>query len=561
MNMIKKNLRWFLLISCICAFIFGCTDRKEDGLIKVLILSGKNNHEWQKTTPLLAKIYKDSRLFTVTITELPDTLTYNELIKYDVVVSNWNTWPDNDLRLTKEWENDFLRYVKEGGGVLFIHAGASSFYSWDEYHQMGIGRWGKETKHGVQTKGKIYGFDQSHPITKGFSDFYIIDEIWEKTDVYPEAQTLASVTATDEKDGHLISEKAVFVNQIGKGHSFFTTLGHNERALLNSGMQTLLLRAAQWVANREVTITPPAGLKEKATTEVNNFRWNQSDTTLCLMNNSDICWQYNFHNRFGNTYFHPVTIKNSTLTCVSPPDHPWHLGLWFSWKFINGINYWEYLNDFKSEETGYKAAGITELQKINILKNPDFSADIRMALQYHPAGGEVVMTEKRDIHVSPPLGDGSYFIDHENIFNPLADEVILDRTPVQTEPGGRSWGGYAGLSVRFSQDYTSPVIIAPDESENYKKNNWVYMGFSTLIGETAGMCIFQNLKFSTPNTSWYVINNPDIPFFYYSPAVLYDSRIVLKKDETLHLKYRVWVLPGNISKEDIQAKYDEYVKS
>ena len=140
--------------------------------------------------------------------------------------------------------------------------------------------------------------------------------------------------------------------------------------------------------------------------------------------------------------------------------------------------------------------------------------------------------------------DGSYFIDNENIFNPLADEVILDRTPVQSEPGGRSWGGYAGLSVRFSQDYTSPVIIAPDESENYKKNNWVYMGFNTLTGETAGMCIFQNLKFSTPNTSWYVINNPDIPFFYYSPAVLYDGKIILKKGDIMHLKYRTWIVPG-----------------
>ena len=62
------------------------------------------------------------------------------------------------------------------------------------------------------------------------------------------------------------------------------------------------------------------------------------------------------------------------------------------------------------------------------------------------------------------------------------------------------------------------------------------MGFSTLTGETAGMCIFQNLKFSTPNTSWYVINNPDIPFFYYSPAVLYDGKIILKKGDIMHLR-------------------------
>ena len=114
-----------------------------------------------------------------------------------------------------------------------------------------------------RTKAKISGFDISHPITKGLRDFYIIDEIWEKTDIYPGSQALATVTATDEKDGHLINENAVFVSQTGKGRSFFTTLGHNERALLNSGLQTLLLRATQWVSQRDVTIEPPSEMKEK----------------------------------------------------------------------------------------------------------------------------------------------------------------------------------------------------------------------------------------------------------------------------------------------------------
>ena len=331
---------------------------------------------------------------------------------------------------------------------------------------------GGKTYHGKQTIGKVYEFNQKHPITKGLRDFYIFDELWERTNICSGARALASFTGKDENDGHLINETSVFVNQLGKGRCFYTTLGHNERALLNTGLQTIILRATQWTANREVTIETPTCLKEKITSEVNNFRWEQSDTTLSLMNNSDILWQYNFTNRFGNAYFHPVTIKNSTLTCVSPPDHPWHLGLWFSWKFINGVNYWEYLNDYKSEKNGYKSAGITELQKIDIVKSPDFSADIRMELQYHPAGGDAVMTEKRDIHISPPFSDGSYFIDHENIFNPLIDEVVLDRTPIEGEPEGQSWGGYAGLSIRFNQDFTSPEMIAPAESENYKKDNW-----------------------------------------------------------------------------------------
>ena len=547
-----------LLIATVCLLLDSCSKSTEDTHIKVLILSGKNNHEWQKTTPLLAKIFKDCRLFSVSVTELPDTLNYKQLKKYDAIVSNWNTWPDNELRLPAKWEKDFLKYIREGGGAVFIHAGASSFYGWNEYHRIGIGRWGKETKHGEQTKGKISGFDNNHPITKGLSDFYIIDEIWEKTDIDEDARALASVTASDLKDGHIINEKAVFVSETGKGRSFFTTLGHNERALLNSGLQTLLVRATQWVSRRNVTAEPPPDMRERAATRENTLNWSESDTTLILKNDSDKIWQFNFNNRMGKPYFHPLCVNNSILTSASPPDHPWHLGLWFSWKYINGVNYWEYLDDFKSEETGYRSAGITETVRYEIKKNSDFSADIHLELNYHPADSDAVLSEIRNISISHPFDDGSYFIDHENIFTAVADNVILDRTPTQVEPDGRSWGGYAGLSIRFSQDYTTPVVIAPDDKDKYKKNNWVYMGFNTLTGETAGVCIFQNMKYTTPLCSWYVINNPEIPFFYFSPAVLFDGKIILKKGETLHLKYRTWVIQGKTSMNELQKKYAAY---
>ena len=549
-----------ILVSFLFTLICGFADSRNNDLIKVLILSGKNNHEWHKTTPLLVKMYEDSRLFKINVTEKPDTLTYNEFKKYDVVVSNWNTWPDNDYRMQKEWEDDFLKYVMEGGGSVFIHAGASSFYKWNEYRQIGIGRWGKETSHGNQTRARVNGFDKMHPITKGLRDFYIMDEIWEKPDIFSGATTLATVTATDENNGHRISSPSVIVNHIGKGRSFFTILGHNERALLNRGLQTILLRATQWTANREVNIGIPSDLKDRLTYVTNNFRWAQSDTTLGLMNNQDIMWQYNFNNRFGKPYFHPVAVNYSTLTCLSPPDHPWHLGLWFSWKFINGVNYWEYLNDFKSEETGYKSAGVTRVKKTGILKNADFSSDIRMELEYFPADSNIVMNEKRIIHISRPTDDGSYYMDNEFIFEPLVDEVVLDRTPVEGEPEGQSWGGYSGLSVRFSQDLTSPEIIVPSDSITYRKNNWLYMGFNTLNGEKAGICILRNPKFTTPASRWYVINNPEIPFFYYSPAAIFDGRFVLKKGELLHLKYRVWIIPGKTGKNELRDKYDEYLQ-
>ena len=66
---------------------------KENEIIKLLILSGRNNHEWQKTTPLLVKIYEESNRFAIQITAQPDTLTFEDFQQFDAVVSNYAAWP------------------------------------------------------------------------------------------------------------------------------------------------------------------------------------------------------------------------------------------------------------------------------------------------------------------------------------------------------------------------------------------------------------------------------------------------------------------------------------
>ena len=551
-------IKFTVVLIIIGVLTFSCGKNNSKDPVSILIISGKNNHDWSKTTPLLVRIYNEAKLFTVNVTEKPDTLNYEILRKYDVIVSNWNTWPDNDFRFTPPWEEDLIRYVKEGGGVVFIHAGASSFYNWDEYHRIGIGRWGNETTHGLPQKGKVHGFDQTHPITNGIRDFYIVDELWTRADIHPDALALASLSWRDETEGQDYGEKAVFTSQTGKGRSFYTILGHDERALLNTGLQTLLIRGTLWAAGRNNMPEPSAELA--VNDEKNNsLSWEKTDTTFCLKNGNHPIWQFNFNNRYGRPYFHPVSASNAILTCVDPPDHPWHLGLWFCWKYINEINYWEFLDDFKTERTGYRSAGITEINDINLKNNDDHSAVIEIDISYHPYGGVKVMTEKSLISISSPSDNGSYHIDYDNSYTAVSEEVVLDRTPVQTEPGGRTWGGYAGLSVRFSQDFTDPFIITPDNSVDYKKNSWVYMGFNTLTGSTAGISIIQDPRFTTTYTSWYIIRTPEIPFFYYSPAVLYDGKIILKKGERLHLKYRVWIIPGKTGREELDLKYLEYL--
>ncbi len=558
-----RYVRNILVSVLLTSVLISCTGKvRNPEISSVLILSGQNNHEWQKTSPLIAEILENSGLFEVSITNDPDTLSYNSLKRYHVILSNRNTWPDTSSRMSSRWEKEFLKFVGKGGGFVSLHAGSSAFYGWDDFHRIGIGRWGRDTRHGQITTGRISELDQDHPVTKGLREFYITDEFWEKTDIFPGSIPIAKVYAESGSDGKPIFEPALLYNHFRKGRCIYIALGHDEKAIRNTGLRTLLVRSTQWAAREDINDeTIPWFLRENSTLKEEDYSWCETDTSVCLKNSSNPVWLFNFNDRYGRPYFHPLAAGSSILTCVSPVDHPWHLGLWFSWKFINGVNYWEYTDNKISGTAGYPSEGLTEITNIEIAKGSDFSCRISMDLRYHPDKGVPVLSEGRFINVSPPGKDGSYSIDFESVFTPFDDGVYLDRTPIEGEPEGKSWGGYAGLSVRFNQDFTSPFTISEKENNDPKTSEWLYMGFLTLTGDTAGICILKSPDFTTKNTRWYVINDPSVPFYYFSPAVLYDGKIALERNEKLILKYRIWIMPHKTDREILKKKYQEYTKA
>jgi hypothetical protein len=363
--------------------------------------------------------------------------------------------------------------------------------------------------------------------------------------LYVGAKAIGYLKATNAKDGHHVDEPAIFVNQTGKGRSFFTILGHDERALVNSGLHSLIVRAAQWCAGKKVTFDPPAEIDLNKTGSIPKYSWNETDTTLSLINHKDIVWQFNYNDRFRRPYFHPLSVNNTVVTSLSPPDHPWHLGLWFCWKYINHVNYWEYLNEKRSAKTGYRSEGATEIVKKEITRHPDFSADIRLWINYHPQNRANVMTEERNYHVSAPSQNGSYEIAQDYQFKVVADSVLLDRTPPAIR-GGRIQGGYAGISCRFNQDFTSPEIRNAADSAICQKCNWQYYGFLSLTGKRVGMKIELDPQYNIQTCRWYVINDPLIPFFFYSPGVIFDDKVTFRKGENFRLKYRIQMIEGEV---------------
>ena len=73
-------------------------------------------------------------------------------------------------------------------------------------------------------------------------------------------------------------------------------------------------------------------------------------------------------------------------TLDQPADHRWHHGLWFSWKFIDGVNYWEH-----DGNTG-RPAGRTSWRPTEFTTHADGSARIVRDLDYSPPDGTPVIS-------------------------------------------------------------------------------------------------------------------------------------------------------------------------
>jgi hypothetical protein len=239
------------------------------------------------------------------------------------------------------------------------------------------------------------------------------------------------------------------------------------------------------------------------------------------------------------------------LTWLRPADHPWHRALWFSWKYINGLNYW----DPELPE------GQTEVVDLNKRLSRDYSAEIEMSISYHPQKKPAVLMEKRILAVSAPDENGCYYIDWLSVFTAGENDVLLDRTPIPGEQNGKSYGGYAGLSLRMAEHARSWQFLGsegplkPESRGN--KARWMDFSGSIADGGFAGVTIFDHPDNPRHPSSWWLSGS--MPYF--SPAVLFQKPYTLPTGKTLTLRYRILIHAGHADKDMLECEWKAFLTS
>ena len=233
-----------------------------EGPIRVLILTGRNNHNWKETTPMLQKLLETSGPFRVDTTVPPQGLTKDNLQRYDVILSNWNSWGAGSKEAEAAWTDEvreaYLDFVRGGKGHVTVHAGGSAFYEgWPEYRKVSLVFWDLGTTgHGRQHEFEVRIDQADHPVMAGLESFTIRDELWNKPGVTPGATVLASAYSDKQNEprGTGQWEPSVVIANYGQGRCFATLLGHDAKIMENEGFQQLLVRGVQWAATGKVTL-------------------------------------------------------------------------------------------------------------------------------------------------------------------------------------------------------------------------------------------------------------------------------------------------------------------
>ncbi len=227
--------------------------------LRLLILTGRNNHNWRRTTPPLVRMYRNSARFRVDLTEDPTVCTAEFLDQYDVIVSNWSAWPNvNDRPWGPAVEKAFLDFIANGKGFVLFHAASATFHNWPEYQRIVGATWKRGTTgHGRIHTFKVTVFDPNHPVTAAVPDFWIRDELWHRVGTQPNIRVLCKAFSSKQTGGSGRNEPVVICTTFGKGRCFYNILGHDEKTIRNTAWQALMLRGTEWAATGKVTIPLP----------------------------------------------------------------------------------------------------------------------------------------------------------------------------------------------------------------------------------------------------------------------------------------------------------------
>jgi hypothetical protein len=250
-------------------------------------------------------------------------------------------------------------------------------------------------------------------------------------------------------------------------------------------------------------------------------------------------------------HFPQETVKDESR------DHPHHRGLWIGYGDVNGVNFWENEPASKTSPENPALKGLVVLKSLGELKPGKKSGSIEAVFDWISPGQGPLIEEDRTMTFYAAKEVRTFDIDAT--FTARAALKFADTKE-----------GFFAIRLADSIAGKNGGLMTNSEGAQTEKNvwgkkaNWVdYDG--TVDGQKVGIVIFSNPRNGPEPPRWHA---RDYGLFAVNPFGLkeFDPKAEgaggheMKGGDSMRLRYRVVIHPGDYSKKKIEDLYQDYVK-
>lgn len=216
--------------------------------VKVLIVTGVDypGHPWRTQAVELRKAFAAQERIDVRLAEDIEILATDLIFDYDVLMLNFKNY--DPLKREKAAKENLVRFINEGGGLMYFHFTCGAFEKWPQFEQIAGRIWNPDFRgHDPYQEFTVNIVRKEHPVMKGINDFKITDELYTCLDGNREIEVLAEAKSSVDDKMYPIA----FVLSQGQGRAFHTVLGHDAKAFDAPELSTMLRQAALWCAKQK----------------------------------------------------------------------------------------------------------------------------------------------------------------------------------------------------------------------------------------------------------------------------------------------------------------------